>query len=252
MTKRIFKLGNVAKRAVTSPAGLKGLRNVAMIASLAGMTMFSGCDKNPNEDDPSGEDGIKVTGDVYTSADISGGLYAPYIPWEDDLKILVGDYERYTIGTGEIKKGKLTFTLTTPEGLQKMNEAYYHYVLFSYACAEYENFTYSDPNAKTEYMVLEGKELNKPRIIRKMNYFSTDTKITEIDEFYVYVDRDVTITATGKNYLNTTNENINLSLRKGWNLVYRKYVATWHPDRDNTEEMSFGMGSQGCNWVIYN
>ena len=210
--------------------------------------MFSGCDKDPNEENGDGAS-FSVEGDVYTCDNYEGGhLYAPYIPWGGDLKISVGDYERYSIGTGEIKNGKLKFSLKTPEKPQKMNEAYYHWDVYEKWGAEYVNFTYSDPNAKTDYLQLQGKELGKPSIIRYMNYSATYPKNTCIDAFYVYVDRDVTITAIGVNYPNTTHENINLPLSKGWNKVYRKYVFT--DGTPSSTVISFGIGDEGCKWII--
>ena len=74
MTRRIFKLGNVAKRAVASPAGFRGLRNVAMIACLAGMTMFLGCDKDKDKGDYTIKysPGTHSSGEDYSQAKTKG------------------------------------------------------------------------------------------------------------------------------------------------------------------------------------
>lgn len=232
------------------------LRNVAaIVAYLAVTAIFSGCDKDPNGN----EDEFSVSADVYISTDVVRTDFAPYIPWGGDLKISVGDYERYSIGRGEIKKGKLTFTLGTPKNPQKMNEAYYHWDLYEKWGAEYVNFTYSDPDAKTDYLQLGGKELGKPGFIYKMNYYEAYPEAAHIDVFFVYVDRDVTVSATGINYYypiydgkyysQTTNNDINLPLRKGWNEVYRKYVFSTEGGNE-IGILSFGMGSYGCNWIV--
>jgi hypothetical protein len=81
MTKQIFNLGNVAKSAVTSPAGFKSfrLRTVAVMATLlAVIMMFSGCD--PKDDNPDnkgkGKRLVEKTGDIINYGTYNGKAIA--------------------------------------------------------------------------------------------------------------------------------------------------------------------------------
>ena len=247
---------NVVKRVVASPAGFKSLKNMVAIAiCLAGMTMFSGCDKDPNEETPDDVEGLTVTGDVFIGQDNVQPQYAPYIPYTgEDLTVKVEDSERYKIGSGEIKGGKLNFTLGTPKNPKKMAESEFMDYIFR---KRYEStsITYSDPNAKCDYLILDPRVVIADTYVflQKTNYISmtsTTNTSTQIEVFYVYVDKDVTITATGFHVGAPSSEHLDvrLPLRKGWNELYEKHTSTYIP---STDIYSWGMGDEGCKWVLW-
>ena len=241
------------------------LRNVAAIATcLAGMTMFSGCDKDPNEEN-GGEDDITITAKVYVGEDVGenkdmGGRYAPYIAYTGNVRLHVGDNELAKIGTAEIKGGTLNLTLGIPKNPQKMDESpFIQSELEMMYPAAYTSITYSDPNAKCDILRFTIQEWGVPfSYLEKTNYTSSHTAttstITRIEVLYVYVDRDVTINATGINNFprpsSVTNNDVRLPLRKGWNEVHRNYVYKTFPDYTETV-FSWEMGDNGCNWVLF-
>ena len=70
MTEKIYKLGNMVKKAVANPAGFKSfsLRNVAtIIACLAGITMLPGCEIIPDEDEDKREYTITYRAGAHSS-----------------------------------------------------------------------------------------------------------------------------------------------------------------------------------------
>ena len=116
--------------------------------------------------------------------------------------------------SGSITNGQLSFTIDTPSNLMDVGEIFVDLNNF------WNNFNISPSNAKATqilYLRAQGEE----RLARLSGIFER--------VFYVYVDRDITLTGAGK----TTSfsgpeshitQNINLNLRTGWNAVHLKNV----------------------------
>jgi len=233
------------------------LRNVVAIAiCLAVTTMLSGCD-NDNDENDNGET-FTINADVYTGTVLGDEHMAPYILYTAaNAKVS----EEWGNGSGTITGGKLAFTYGKPKNLKSIGESEIidmHIQKYDYG-SQLKNVTFSDPNAKSDYLRL-CPELSVTffTTLQKMNHIFQDAPSgstnTYIDVLNVYVDRDVTVNAAGgSDAWRHTHEGIHLPLRKGWNEVYVKWVKTEIISggvANITEVVSWGIGDQGCKWVI--
>ena len=165
-------------------------------------------------------------------------------------------------GSGSIINGQLSFSIGTPSELISVQE------VFGMNAKSFNNFNISPSSARAVELdilyISGGEELDK-RI--------SDSNTSE-DVFYYYVDRDVTITGSGKK---TTHEcdcieyngycdceeweeqchcggtyitrNLNLNLKTGWNVVTVKHE--WN-ERNNTSTMTVSTGdSSRARWILY-
>ena len=151
-------------------------------------------------------------------------------------------------GTGAIAKGKLTYTFGTPTGgLENISEAEF----FEY---QWDDLKIEPSDGK--WLFLEGLEITD-----SADYNVVNREDDSGDELvmYTYVDKDVKITGKGKTYSEAGDydgeyeygkktENINLSLKKGWNAVHYKYSLKGDT---YTESMSL-RNPKNFKWVLYN
>ena len=152
--------------------------------------------------------------------------------------------------SGKIEGGKLTLTLVTPTGgLENISQS----DLFK----EYRWDDLKVEPSDGKGLFLEGLE-----ITGSTDYNVVNREDDSGDEFvvYAYVNEDVKITGKGKLYEEAGNnddgefehgkktENINLSLKKGWNAVCWK--ASLKGDT-YTESMSL-RNPKNFKWVLYN
>ena len=155
---------------------------------------------------------LNLSGQVYTKNRDSS--YAGYI----GARIAVSDGGE---SSGEIINGKLNFTTEAPDLLllKPVGEAFLEWD------PQYNNFRYSDPEVLSCMLNLE---INAPPYTRLARELEKTTSYEWVE--YIYVDRDITITADGKTYTVTgddfvyTTSNLSLDLLAGWNAVYYKDV----------------------------
>jgi hypothetical protein len=112
-----------------------------------------------------------------------------------------------------------------------------------------------------------GKYYNLSRSNEVVNFGSTSGTETYEHVTYMYVDRDVTITAKGKSEQRTdyygkpytfTSNNFSLALKAGWNAIYDKTVtfATFSAGQPNnltngTVTHTFSLGNPASlKWVL--
>jgi len=173
---------------------------------------------------------------------------------EDDIG---GDGAIKTIGT---KNGQLEFTIGKPELLQPLftdedeSEDEQAHNMF-------DNFTVIPDNALGAFLHLRaiGGQISSTNTSR--NQYALRNKITTTNESttvtesveYLYVDRDVRITAQNNTYtdydgnaqVTATMPAFTLSLKKGWNAVYVKEEET-----GDTKTINIALGNPPLKWVL--
>jgi len=143
-------------------------------------------------------------------------------------------------GNGKIEKGKLSYTIVAvgPQSLLPIDEGL-AYLKNYYSSL---NFSPRDANAAPVTLQITDDEeysgLMKGLLNIDMDFTKMTIKITMKVVNYVYVDKDLTITAGKKTFINSdfgledlgfpitlTSEKINLHLKKGWNSLYEEITA---------------------------
>jgi len=155
-----------------------------------------------------------------------------------------------------ITNGKLSFTLEIPENLELWN------VLIP--VDDYASVTATDTTAKG--FIVEGFSgeadgqnyfwVRKGNVVNNMNKNS----LSETNETlkYVYVDKDVTISGTGKTITMPDNSNIitknfNLALKEGWNALYIKEALSviFSPNPSMTVTTTISLDNPpSLKWII--
>ena len=153
------------------------------------------------------------------------------------------------VGSGKIEKGILSFNVgkPEPEDLQNWN------VLKSREFFFWHDAVVDVPEVNgTQYMLITtgGNRLNKETIV------GTRTSISQEIVRFIYVDRDCKITGTSGNgkfgsqnpafYI--TNNKLDLSLKKGWNTVWRKET---YENITGDAQISMEIKNPDHKWAIY-
>ena len=146
-------------------------------------------------------------------------------------------------GSGSVTTGQLSFTIGTPSVLSSSNFDGYEEI--------YTNFKVSNTNIRgaiiREFKTSDG-------FIARGNGIMTHS----LREFlnFIYVDRDVSITGTGKtmklpgNAYTTIFQNINLNLKTGWNAVY--YKDDYDEDTNTNTEAYIPGDQSHFRWIFEN
>ena len=160
-------------------------------------------------------------------------------------------------GSGSITNGQLNFSIGTPSELVNIQE------IFDWMEEDYINFNISPSNAKIASLNLN---ISGDGHIDKVWYNNTTEEYVE----YYYVDRDVTITGSGKTttykcrceewdgqcYCSNCDcdgtfitRNMNLNLKTDWNAIT---IKKWEWNENNqTETMTISTGnSSSTRWVL--
>jgi len=138
-------------------------------------------------------------------------------------------------GTGEIKNGQLNYSIGVPLNLSPINED----GSLDYLKERYKSLKFSSEDVNANGVVLEvtGSEeysgLLKYLLDINFDLSKLNITITIKTVNYVYVDKDLNITADADSFeyndygfpISLTTEKINLSLKKGWNALYSEITA---------------------------
>jgi hypothetical protein len=162
--------------------------------------------------------------------------------------------------TRSVANGNLTFTLSVPgDGL-----------LASISTIKpqldefYNAVTFSDSSARiievSGFSLLDGRTLRRGNVVFSGTWptIAGPTSGTLTQEFlrYIYVDKDVTISGTGKSGTlggtPFTSSSINLSLKKGWNIVNDRAVYTITGLSTATLAISHTMSNPASHrWILF-
>jgi len=158
------------------------------------------------------------------STDLSSLLSSPN-PFMDNLHISDGGLG----GDGKITNGQLSYIIKAPR-LSPINEG------LGFLAGKYSNIRFSPEDANAAALALGTNSEKYSGLFKNLlslNAFSKIPTIIVETVNYVYVDKDVKITAGSNNStyndlgfpVSLTTENINLSLKKGWNPLYSRIIA---------------------------
>jgi len=153
-------------------------------------------------------------------------------------------------GEGGISNSNLDFTIT----VEKLNNK-----ITSFFGGTYNDLKCSPDNA--QYFQLHSIDVNAPWFDDPTSFGINGTlqrwsaqsisgnTCTASMVYYIYVDRDVTITGKEKVYYNATYNNFTLTFKKGWNEFYEKYV--WHyPGFEEEITLSNTSFASAYYWVV--
>ena len=197
--------------------------------------------------DLSGQVYLERWNDDYTNVNyqnFTGNLTIPeYVSWYDyddddnkeEIRINIG-------GSGEIRNGRLSYSIGTPNELDTFDE--WDYIFYK---GPLEDVKVSDANVKG--FVLEGLDVDSDDYSGLMKEKKTVSSGTYEFVNYVYVESDVTV--SGKSYKwaggQGTRTFKKCVFKKGWNAVYQQNGET-----KNTVTISTSMGNpSSLRWVLY-
>jgi len=194
-------------------------------------------------------DTLELSGDVYT------------VKYDDDYNPtytkFTGDLALKSVagGSGEIKGGQLSYKIETPTGLtaitglkSQWTSQGYTDITISDETVKIFQFDGIEPSSSTTYRSLY-KE-NETANVSGANYSYTEESVT-----FVYVDKDVKVTAKGftetdEGYTEKAND-IDLSLKEGWNAILVKVSESGNEDNDTgTYTLSISSGNPDLKWVL--
>ena len=236
------------------------LRKVAtVVACLAVTIMYSGCgkdkdknglslgdDKEPTLGKASFGNTLTLSGQVHTMTENATDLYKK---WTGSATVFAyGTYgEDGDHFTGKVTKGQLSISIGQPvpdnsiEYLSTVEEIFGDWNLFMV------NENYSDvkftPTGVKAYDLwwLDTEEYGS---IVKQNQSYSDQGMFLREAIYIWVEKDVRLTAKGKkSSIGSSTEDIDLQFKKGWNAVYKK--KAW-ADTPNLLKL----GDPDLKWVI--
>ena len=236
------------------------LRKVAtVVACLAVTAMYSGCSKDKDKNDLSlGDDKeptlgkasfgstLTLSGQVYTMTENAKELYkkwtgsttvfAPYT-WEES-----GNQK-----TGKVTKGELSFSIGKPvpdneiEYLSTMEEIFGDYTMLM-VTTSYTDVKYTPTGVKAfDLWWLDSEDYGS---IVKQNQSYSEQGMFLREAIYVWVEKDVRLTAKGKkSNVGSSTEDIDLQFKAGWNAVYKKQAWADTPNL-------LKLGDPDLKWVI--
>ena len=240
----------------------KFLRNVAtIVACLAVTAMYSGCNKDKDKDNGFGfgEDKEPTLGKANfgTTLTLSGQVYTMtenamdfYKKWNGNATVYAYDTwdENGDRTTGKITKGELSFSIGQPvpnseiESLHTVEEIFGGWSQFMID-NNYDDVKYTPAGVRAfDLWWLDTEEYGS---IVKQNESISDQGMFLREAIYIWVEKDVRLTAKGKkSSVGSYTEDIDLPFKAGWNAVYKKHA--WATDTPNLLKL----GDPDLKWVI--
>ena len=178
------------------------------------------------------------TGVTYNEFTGNRTISASYLD-ENDRDIAIG-------GTGAITNGQLSFSIGTPSSLQNIS---------GFFGSDFNNLRISNTAARVADLNL--RVPNGSRVYRG-NESTTLTRWESEEVLYMYVDRDVTVSADRKENTGTEDgftwtETFNaftINLKEGWNALHSRRVAV-ETDTSETFTMTISTGNPAnLRWIL--
>ncbi|MDR0585226.1 MAG: hypothetical protein LBG57_12910 [Treponema sp.] len=174
-----------------------------------------------------GEDkALDLKGDVYTVEWEGSASNPTKVTYTKAATAFDGTVTSNLGGTGEIKNGKLTFKIDPPAALTNdLTNAVVNAIpvnngndLSDY----YSNVKVTPVTAK--YATLSLSVGSKSLDYEKVGISSSDTSYMYQEEGISYLCLSADVTVTGDKKEPWTSSNLNMTLKKGWNIIYSKFV----------------------------
>ncbi|MDR1400245.1 MAG: InlB B-repeat-containing protein [Treponema sp.] len=195
---------------------------------------------------------------VYTDTSDVDDDYPTYTVYNGSITGITGrayDYdanEHVAIGgTGSITNGKLSFTIGTPTPVPATLDH-----VMAGTLEIFSEVTCSTPISSVQAALLRLEPPNNSGY-----YYLDNNTVTEYEAVavgYFYVDRDITITGTGRTVTQTREgitstaivPNVTMTLKTGWNVLSIKEAITKTSSTSRTFTYSFSAGDAGGKWVL--
>ena len=235
------------------------LRNVAAIAACLAVTaMYSGCNNNDDKDGPGlGTDvepklgtanfgsTLTLSGQLYTATENAADLYKK---WNGNATVYVQGTSEETGGykTGKVTNGQLSFSIGKPvpdnriESLSTVEQIFGGWSQFLID-NNYNDVKYAPAGVKAfDLWWLDTEEYGS--IIKENMSYSDQGMFLRL-AVYIWVEKDIRLTAKGKSGIASYTEDIDLQFKAGWNAVYKKQVWADAPNL-------LKLGDPDLKWVI--
>jgi hypothetical protein len=165
--------------------------------------------------------------------------------------IVLSEYDAETddynqeIGKGEINKGKLTFTVKVPENFLEWNDL----EVFFNIIAEGEGWDVTIDKDETNgtFIGIFTDDEDQYALIKE-GVSGTTSSISDETVYFLYVDRDCTITGKSKEdeRVRYTFNPFTLKLKTGWNTVWYKQTYT----TSGMSSFFMGIRNPDLKWVL--
>ena len=246
------------------------LRKVAAIAACLAVTaMFSGCDKDPKEEDNGGDVGkieepamgnpyfghtLNLSGQVYKRIDKIPPFTDPYEKWNGNIS-QINMWHTWE-GKGEIKNGQLSFQIANPfddiEHLSTIPEIFEDPNEFFNILFGYEDIKYTPSSGVKGYFTVtlhsyygedddwyDIAKISESAITSATTYMQINRQV-----IFIWVTQDVQITAKGKK--DRFFSDMDIKLKTGWNALYKREVFPRNKDVPQIMQL----GNPDLKWVI--
>jgi len=227
------------------------LFGIIVLVTVIGFLTVTCGDGGGDKGDPTflGEE-LTLSGQVY-KVKRGGTPQKPSINYEKYTGSLAIDNTFITKygGSGEIKNGQFYYTLGTPTGLVPLSSKI---AIFFLVDEDYDNVTYSNSTAKgisLPMFLVSGSGSSDYKGLAKFNVSVSGNSFTWEYVYFVYVDKDVTISGKGKTTDDEDGEFITkdfkIALKAGWNAIHWKTTGS---SEKSTETIS--LGNPSLKWVL--
>lgn len=207
-------------------------------AALAAIMVFfaATCSNDPGEDGESpykGEKLVVVNEQVWDHALDAHGPTNAYVPSSRSGDLFINDQKGNSLGTGTITGGKLSFTLNEPENKYKIDDE----AAFGKAFHEYwDNVTVVEPAVDTiegndvRMMFLHEDEGENDLFFKEKIVGDRNISVALETIIFIYVNENCRIKGDAKHNVSVpgtgifSSEDIDLRLKKGWNMASRKML----------------------------
>jgi hypothetical protein len=224
---------------------------IALVAVIGFFAAACGDGGDGDKGDPTFlGDTLTLSGQVYT-VQRGGTPQKPSINYQKftaDLPIDNTHFISIYGGSGEIKNGQFSYTLGTPKTLIPLTSS--SAITIFYDDDYYDGVTLSNSTTKglilTVFLVSGSSDYNT---LAKFNISVSGNSVTMEYVYFVYVDKDLTISGKGKTTDDEdgefTTKDFKLALKAGWNAIHWKTTGS---SEKSTETIS--LGNPSLKWVL--
>ncbi|MCL2844549.1 MAG: hypothetical protein FWE23_03735 [Chitinivibrionia bacterium] len=229
--------------------GMQTKRLFGILAVVVGMVFWAGCSDSGNgnsgNDNGGGGDGVfsgiqtlNLSGQVWIREFMDNSVWTEFAGNRAVNGVCLYYFDDIG-GSGAIENGQLNFSIGTPNisRLRNILDFFYEedhgFIFFE---SDYENIVVS--NQETRAAMLYPDAEGAMEFFRGIDFHF---------ELYMFVDRNVSITATGKTTSSEITKDFTLNLKNGWNIINFKQDRSTTP---RTITVSMGYAINNARWEL--